>query len=221
MSDPSAAAAGRAQKSQCFRRARRIAGVVCILLSTPCMPSVAAGTMSIALSIVVVVHTCVARAAEPSDAITHLRADTADVAALIAEGAAQSPSFRALLDRIDGSDVVAYARLRTFASTALEGRVMFVSSAGGLRYVVIELACGRRRAAQLATLGHELQHVVEIASAPSIVNSRTLASHYERIGERTNANPGLTMFETDAAREAERRVRHELSQAIARHTDGR
>jgi hypothetical protein len=215
------AAARRAQKPQCFRRARQIAGVVCILLSTPRMPSVAAGTMSIALSIVVLVHTCVARAAGPSDAITHVRADTADVAALIAEGAAQSPSVRALLDRIDGSDVVAYVRLRTFTSTELEGRVMFVSSVGGFRYVVIELACGRRRAALLATLGHELQHVVEIASAPSIVNARTLASHYERIGEHTNAHLGLTMFETDAAREAERHVRRELSQANARSTDGR
>ena len=52
----------------------------------------------------------------------------------------------------------------TFPQIDLEGRVGILSTIGSHRYLVIELACGRTELAQMATLGHELFHALEIAA---------------------------------------------------------
>jgi hypothetical protein len=62
---------------------------------------------------------------------------------------------------------------------------------------------------QIATLGHELQHAVEIAEAPEVVDARSLARFYARVGsERTSG--ACRLFDTQAAVDIGWQVSREL-----------
>jgi hypothetical protein len=90
------------------------------------------------------------------------------------------------------------------------------------RYLIIELACGRLRIEQLVTLGHELQHAVEIARAPAVVDPHTLSAHFGRIGMRTSgAVAAWQTFETQAAIDVSMDVRRELIGTGVRTTHDR
>jgi len=60
----------------------------------------------------------------------------------------------------------------------------------------------------MAMLGHELQHAIEVASAPEIRSQKTLEDYY-----RAHGVPGATesTYETDAAHRTEFRVREEVT----------
>ncbi len=149
----------------------------------------------------------------------HVRPESAETQALVRDAARRSPLVRALIDRLDQSDVVAYIRFARFTDPLLEGRVGWLSQAGGRRYVVIELSGGRLWPVQIATLAHELQHAVEIAGAPAIVDTRTLADHYGRIGMRTSHTQGLETFETRAAIAMGAQARREIMTGTVRTTE--
>ena len=149
----------------------------------------------------------------------HVRPE-AELRALVDDATRGAPSIRGLIDRLEALDVTVYIRVRAFAQPDLEGRVALLSVVGEHRYLVIELACPRTRLAQMATLGHELYHAVEIANEPSIVDARTLAAFYTRIGRRTDDWSGRQMFETDAAADAGVRARRELVINSTRRANG-
>jgi hypothetical protein len=149
----------------------------------------------------------------------HLR-PTPELRALVSDAANGSAAIRALIDRLETLDVTVYIRTVTFIYSDLEGRVALLAGAVGHRYLVIELACGRSRLAQMAALGHELYHAVEIANEPSVVDSRTLAAFYERIGRQTGNAGGRLTFETDAAANAGLRARRELLVNSTRRSNG-
>ena len=94
----------------------------------------------------------------------------------------------------------------------VSGRLNFMVSAGGVRYLVIRLKPAPR-SATIAMLAHELQHAAEIADTPSIVDSESLGREYERIGYRSRAAHGGLAFDTRAAVETGRRVAEELTSA--------
>jgi hypothetical protein len=141
-----------------------------------------------------------------------IRTADARMHALIDQGLRESVTFRALVERIRQSDVVVYVRCDGDRYSRVAGRLTFVSTAGGFRYVVVRLKPMQTAAEQIAMLAHELQHAVEIADAPAIVDSASLAREYLRIGHvnRWSETPGIA-FDTDAAVEAGRQVLGELS----------
>jgi hypothetical protein len=94
---------------------------------------------------------------------------------------------------------------------------MLTTAAGGQRYLMIELACGRPGVTMMATLAHELYHALEIAGEPSIVDARTLAAYYRHHGVETGGIAGQLTFETEAAEQAGHQARRELADAT-RHT---
>src|SRR5258708_2175522 len=128
----------------------------------------------------------------------HVRGDRS-MQRLVNAAARRSPAISGWVDRLEELDVTVYVRTRTFAQVDLEGRVWILSTVGSHRYLVIELACGRSELAQMATLGHELRHALEIAEEPSIVSADTLAAFYSRIGTKTGDSGGSRTFETEAA----------------------
>ncbi len=140
---------------------------------------------------------------------THVRADLPYVRALIDEGVHRSPTIRALVDRLNRSDVVVYVRLLDLPRPQLDGRLSLLTVGGGRRYLVVDLSCTRPRDVQLATLGHELHHAVEIADAPGVTDSRTLAGFFARIGTNVSGWPQQA-FETAGALSAGRQVHHDL-----------
>ena len=158
-------------------------------------------------------------AADPV-AFPHVRPETPMLCALTAQTALRSPTVHELIDRLNRSDVVVYVRHRTFGAVLLDGRIGILSAAGGRRYLVIELACDRSELVQMATLGHELHHALEIAGEPSIVDSRTLAQFYTRIGVPSYPMGHGQTFETRAAADMGARVRRELLTTSARSANG-
>ena len=148
----------------------------------------------------------------------HVRPEPA-VRALVAEAAQRSQVIRGLLDALEELDVTVYIRMHMFAHADLDGRVALLSSGSRHRYLVVELACGRSAFAQMATLGHELFHAIEIAEEPSVVNAETLAAFYTRIGVKTGDTGGLRTFETEAAAAAGLRARRQLL-ISTRHGNG-
>jgi hypothetical protein len=154
-----------------------------------------------------------AAAQEPAARPAHVRSESADLLALIQATADQSPTVRALIDRLDRSDVVVYVRARPLPSASIDGRTGLLSAAAGSRYLVIELACPRSVLVQSVTLAHELHHAVEIADAPEVVSAVTLERFYAEIGEK-KGDPGHWTFETAAARAVGERVRRELTRRL-------
>jgi hypothetical protein len=149
----------------------------------------------------------------------HVRGESG-IQRLVDEAARRSPAIRESIDRLEELDVTVYVRARPFAQLDLEGRIAILSTVGGHRYLVIELACGRSGLAQMATLGHELYHALEIAETPSVVNADTLADLYLRIGRKTTDSGGVRTFETEAAAAAGQLARQQLLINSARHGHG-
>jgi hypothetical protein len=140
----------------------------------------------------------------------HVRALDSRVRAAIAGGIEGSPLFRDLVAQLDASDVIVYVESDPLMPERLQGRLTFVSSAGGRRYVMVRIACAIRGAQQIAILGHELQHAVEIARAPSVVDEPSLAAEYRRIGFSSRVMRQGAGFDSRAAIEAGQRVWHEM-----------
>jgi hypothetical protein len=168
-----------------FRRSLPIAGVAALLVAA------------------------LASAETPAGAAPHVRAETRGAQALVAELAGRSATARALIDRIQASDVIVYVRHRTFEEP-LDGRTGLLGTDPAHRFLVVELACGRSYLTQLVTLGHELQHAVEIAEVPTAFDPPSLAALYGRIGESESRQKGRVTFETRNARDTALQVRREL-----------
>lgn len=136
-----------------------------------------------------------------ADRQSRIRTTDSRLRTLLVDGARDSPTFRALVERRNASDVVAYLQCeRGDLRERVDGRLVFLSSAGGFRYVVIRLSWLAEREHQLAILAHELQPAVEIADTPAIVDGPSLAREYLRIGyvNRRARTIGVA-FDTQAA----------------------
>ena len=135
---------------------------------------------------------------------------------LLAEDMSRSATVRALVEHLEGSDLIVYVQTRFFTSHSAKGRLIFVSAAAGRRYVVVEIACGESWNTQLSTLGHELRHAVEIADAGWVRSSADMATFYSTAGMQVDFQAGHEAFETLAAQDAGRRVARELADGNSR-----
>jgi hypothetical protein len=140
-----------------------------------------------------------------------VRADTENLRLLISSGLKRSPTLRAIVDRLDASDVIVEVQCGQFKSVLLAGRTVLLSARPSVRYVLVEIACPMGEAASLEILGHELRHALEIASAPWVVDEPSLEKLYTQIGFSTCVKTGVfNQFETADAIEAGEHVHHEL-----------
>ncbi|MGH9313969.1 MAG: hypothetical protein ACRD1S_12335, partial [Vicinamibacterales bacterium] len=122
-------------------------------------------------------------------------------------GARRSPTFARLRAALEAGDVIVYVQTVSHLSPTLDGRLVFLTTANQKRYLRIDVRGSLPLNDLLATIGHELQHAVEIAGAVDVRDARSMGSFYQRIGVSRRAQ---TSFDTDAAREAGSRVRSEL-----------
>lgn len=157
------------------------------------------GARSLTLLFLLVATPSLSMAAEsiPDSPRRPIRSTDRRLRTLLERGVRTSPTLRALVARLHASDVVVY--LQCDGPSAPDGRLTFLSSAGGLRYVVVRMA-RFPRAQQIAMMAHELQHAAEIADIPAIVDGASLAREYRRIGYVSpwKMQPGIS-FDTDAA----------------------
>lgn len=143
---------------------------------------------------------------------SNVRASDNELVALLSDGVKKSATLRALTERLSKSDVIVYVRPDVLSRNANQGHLSFLSSSGGYRYVVVHLPVGQSKQQQIAMLGHELQHAVVIADAPSVTDSDTLRKEFERIGKVTMAANGRDFsFDSQAAGDARQRILREMS----------
>jgi hypothetical protein len=168
--------------------------------------------IALGMTIVLIVFTLAAPAGhatgvEEQDA-RHVRTTDARIRALITEGAHRSPLFRTLVRRLDRSTVVVYVQSLVLPEN-LSGRLTFVGGVQPWRYLRVEIECRQSTVNQIAALGHELQHAVEIAEAAAAVDRDSIRALYGTIGFAVDSSG--RRFESDAARDAGNRIRRELT----------
>jgi hypothetical protein len=139
----------------------------------------------------------------------HIRTTVPDLRALMREGEQRSETFRSLVTRLEDSDVVVYVEYHQHSPADVRGFLTFISSAGGRRYLRVRIEWLLAREHQLAILGHELQHAVEIAEAPDVIDEVSLLRFYSRVGTRWEAG-ARRCFDTRAAVDTGRQVLKEL-----------
>jgi hypothetical protein len=152
----------------------------------------------VSLAVVITAVTSPPVRAETGPAHPRLRLPDRRLLPVVQAGRDHSPSFRALIERLETTDVVVYvqcARLRP----RLDGELTFISAAGGLRYVLVRIAWDLALPRKIAILGHELQHALEVADNPDIVSAGTLARAYERFGFTRSRGVDRVDFDTVAA----------------------
>lgn len=97
----------------------------------------------------------------------------------VEQGLRDSATFRALVDRINASDVVVYLAADVNGlPTGVDGRLTFLSAAGGFRYVVVHVNSRLSTPRLVALIGHELQHAREIADTVAIIDALSMAREY-------------------------------------------
>ncbi len=100
----------------------------------------------------------------------------------LATGVKASPIFRSIVSLVESSDVVVYVAFEPPRIAGIAAHVVFISAAGGRRYLHVGIDPRFSGAALVGLLGHELQHAAEIAGEPAVVDRNSLAAFYRRIG---------------------------------------
>ncbi len=144
-----------------------------------------------------------------AEAFERIRSESALLTTVVEIGVERSASFRSLVERIDQSDVIVHLTCSRFKSTSLAGQTLLASAGPDVRYLRVQVSCELSDLALLSVVGHELQHVVEIVSAPSVVDDKSFARLFRTIGFSTCLGSEPDRFETAAALAAGERVRAE------------
>jgi hypothetical protein len=145
--------------------------------------------------------------ATPSVIGARVRGVTPKITEMIQNGIRRSRSFRDLINELERSDVIVYLEVTKNLPAGLDGRLMFMTAAGPVRYLHAQLTSRLDFDELIAVAGHELQHALEVANHPEVTDALSLAMLYERIGIRT---PIVGRYDTTAARVMGQRVRAEL-----------
>jgi hypothetical protein len=154
---------------------------------------------------------------DPSRSSTHVLPLSVRALALLADAASRSSIVAALMDELERTDVVVYVTDMLPAASGLASvpasYLSFLSHDATLRYVLVRIDHWRVTPSdEIALLGHELQHALEVAAAPEVLDAGGLAKLYRRIGWEGQAD----RFETAAAKETGERVRSEVSRHASR-----
>ena len=134
----------------------------------------------------------------------NVRATSVEAQDLLARGVARSQTFSRLMAALDGSDVIVYVEVTRTLPSAVAGRLLFATTVPqGPRYLRVQITSDGTTSVRIAALGHELQHAVEVSTAPEVRCENSLAKFYERIGTE-GAIP--RSYDTLAAQVAGRQV---------------
>jgi len=137
-----------------------------------------------------------------------LRARDPRISELLQTGMARSATMRSLVERIEASNVIVYIALNPLLKPTLSGALTWMTEAGPFRYVRASISRDLTPNQMIATLAHELQHVVEVVEDETVRDEGSLVALYRRIGHQNRA--GTPGWETVAAQQAGYRVQREL-----------
>lgn len=141
--------------------------------------------------------------------IPRLRAADNRIAAALKEGLDRSASFRAIVDRVNQLDVIVYAETQPLLRGRLSGTMTWVTKTKEYRYLRVSLNPDLNSAQTVASLAHELQHVIEVGEAKSIVDTKTMSDYYRVAGLEKYAHS--EEWDTEAAQRTGEIVRREVA----------
>ena len=118
---------------------------------------------------------------------------------LIATGMDRSATFRQLVRRIERSDVIVYVEARHDMRDGVGGSMRFIARSATDRFVRIQLNADCSNHTLVALLGHELQHVVEVADHAEVQSPDDLRDFYRRTGVRTGPTPSTLTRRVESA----------------------
>jgi hypothetical protein len=170
-----------------FPLSRRQAFAIVLLLASTQIPALAAG-----------------------DDSPRIRVVDKKVRAMLNEGRARSRAFNEVYEALDRQPVIVFVECSWFLPHAISGRGRLVASSGGYRYVHLEFNCTLPVRQRLSILAHELQHAREIGESTAITDHDSMAIVFEDIGFQTQRDGVHRAYETQAARDVQRRVNEEL-----------
>lgn len=149
-----------------------------------------------------------------------VRSSDAQVQSLLIEGCRLSPTLRRLADAIGRTDGVVYLTTGACQLRTLRGCLLHtIVDTGNARYLWIRVGANADRSELIVTIGHELQHALEVLSHTNVRSKRALLEWYrfgesQAYGSTTLANP-FRSYETTAAIDAGDAVRSELAKVPA------
>lgn len=135
----------------------------------------------------------------------HVRGESTRLGTVITEAAAQSRTFRGLVDRIGTTDGIVYVAEGRCGHGVRACLLHAVTISGPSRVLRIVVDPRKSNRDLMGSIGHELQHAVEVLSNPTIRSNSQMILLYHRAGDHRTGR-----FETDAAIRAGDVVRGEL-----------
>jgi hypothetical protein len=138
-----------------------------------------------------------------------VRSSSATIIALLRDGVRDSPTIRHLLQTIEQTDGIVYIEpgpCRRGFNRLAACLVNEIVTAGGRRYLRIVVDIRKDPADLTSSIGHELQHAVEILSDRSVTTAAQLLAFYQN----EERNPERS-YETTAAIDAGLAVAAEIS----------
>jgi hypothetical protein len=145
-----------------------------------------------------------------------LRPLDAELAQTLTQLHAVSPGARHLVDRLKRSNLLIHiVAMGPNRNGKLTGTTRFVVTTGGRR--LLRITVDERLPADLraAALAHELQHAVEVANAPAVVDHESFAALYRERGYESGGDPQAVCFDTPEAVRVGARVLEEFRTAVS------
>lgn len=139
--------------------------------------------------------------------IERVRVADARLSSAFDDGLLRSSTLKGLVETLQRSDVIVHISPAPAAQTAFGGDLHVVAAGAGVRYVRVRIRRDLPRSRIVAMIAHELQHAVEVAAAPRVVDEATLDDLYHEIGYRV----GTHQHETAGAIRAAHQVLRELT----------
>jgi hypothetical protein len=169
------------------------------------------------ITLVVPASALAAPAFGPDASGPRIRPSDGRVAAVMVDGLRRSPTLRAMVEQIEQGDVIVYLETRpSLRKDQLSGMLTWLTATPAFRYVRVSLNPELARNSAIAALGHELQHVLEVVSDPSIVSNASMESFYQRHGvSMRRQNNG---WDSLRARDVGDEVRRDLNGGRSTHS---
>jgi hypothetical protein len=145
---------------------------------------------------------------------SHVRSFSPSIFSVIQRAGERSPTFRRLVETIDASDSYVYVDEGECRDSDQRGCLVNVTVGGRFRFIFVHVARRTDDWDLMGSIGHELQHAIEVIDTRFVTSLKTMRSLYGRIGKQNSQDPHS--YETTAAVAAGNAVRDEVRAFIRR-----
>ena len=147
----------------------------------------------------------VSAAGADAPAMPHVRSSDATIATLISQATEQSQTFRGLTETINASNGIVCVE-EGKCGHGVRACFVSVTTAGANRMLWVKVDTRKADWDLMGSIGHELQHTIEVLGERTITTNAGMFMFYSRVGSVGRGN----RFETEKALDAGSAVRAEV-----------